>query len=202
LGDELEQARANANKVNQQLRDLRSEGKGKTTTEHRIGQQRLTDAETQFQVAKNRLEAERRAQGITHRQLYDRLRGRTPNAEMNRVAASRLSPYAAGSSADHVVPVIDIVEMPGFERLPPEMQGEILNSVPENTLGLDPRANYSKGDKLWSAKPGSRRYWSGSPDFGLVPPEIRQEMIRAEAGARVALQKAIDERLGKLGLSR
>jgi hypothetical protein len=98
-----------------------------------------------------------------------------------------------------VIPVIDIVKMPGFERLPPNMQTEILN-LPENTIGVDPRVNSSKGDKLWSAKPGSNRYWEGHPDFGPIPSITRDSMLQAEKNARAALQKAIQERLQKLGL--
>ena len=111
---------------------------------------------------------------------------------MNRAAAMTPSPYAPGLSADHIVPVIDIVELPGFERLPPNMQAEILN-IPENTSGLDLNVNLSKGDKLWSAKPGTSRYWEGYPSFGPIPAEARQAMVQAEARARIALEKAIKE---------
>jgi len=118
---------------------------------------------------------------------------------MNVVAARTPSPYAPGLSADHIVPVIDIVELPGFERLPPNMQAEVLN-IPENTVGMDLNANLSKGDKLWSAKPGTSRYWDGHPDFGPISAEVRYTMAQAEARARMALDKAIQDRLQKLGL--
>jgi hypothetical protein len=79
------------------------------------------------------------------------------------------------------------------------MQTEVLN-IPENTIGLDPRVNFSKGDKLWSAKPGTSRYWEGHPDFGPIPVEARQAMVQAEERAQAALKEAIRERLQKLGL--
>ena len=89
--------------------------------------------------------------------------------------------------------------MPGMDRLPPNMQTEVVN-IPENTRRSHPRVNSSKGDKLWSAKPGTSRYWEGHPDSGPIPIEARQAMEQAEARACAALEKAIKERLQKLGL--
>ena len=199
LADDLQKSKERANEANQRLKELEKQGKDKSTPEHREQQKKVTEAQGEFVKAKNRLEAERRAQGVSPRQLYDRLRGRTPNTKMNQAAAMRPSPYAPGSSADHIVPVIDIVELPGFERLPPNMQAEVLN-IPENTSGLEVNANLSKGDKLWSAKPGTSRYWEGHPSFGPVPADVRYAMAQAEGRARVALENAIRERLQKLGL--
>jgi len=199
LGDNLEKAKEQLNTANQRLKELEKQGKDKFSREHREQQRKFTEATDEYSKARNRLEAERRTQGISSRQLYERLRGRTPNAQMDQVAAMTQGPYGPGVSPDHIVPVIDIVEMPGFERLPPKMQTEVLN-IPENTSGLDPRVNLSKGDKLWSAKPGTSRYWEGHPDFGPIPTEARQVMVQAEARARAALEKAIKERLQKLGL--
>jgi len=199
LGDSLENAKTQLNNANQRLKELEKEGKARFTREHKEQQRKVSEATDEYVKAKNRLEAERRAQGISPRQLYERLRGRTPNVEMSRVASNTRCPYGPGESPDHIVPVIDIVELPGFERLPPKMQTEVLN-IPENTIGLDPLVNSSKGDKLWSAKPGTSRYWEGHPDFGPIPVEARKAMVLAEERARAALERAIQERLQKLGL--
>jgi len=198
LADDLQKSKERLNAANERLRELKRQGKD-SSREYREQQQQYTEAVDAYVKAKNLLDAERRAQGISPRQLYDRLRGRTPNTQMNVVAARTPSPYAPGLSADHIVPVIDIVELPGFERLPPNMQAEVLN-IPENTVGMDLNANLSKGDKLWSAKPGTSRYWDGHPDFGPISAEVRYTMAQAEARARMALDKAIQDRLQKLGL--
>jgi len=199
LGDNLQKSKEQLNAANQRLRELERQGKDKFSSEHKAQQQKVKEATDEYVKAKNLLEAKRRAQGLSPRQLYDRLRSRTPNAQMNQAAAMTPSPYAPGLSADHIVPVIDIVELPGFELLPPKMQAEVLN-IPENTMGLDLNANLSKGDKLWSAKPGTSRYWEGYSSFGPIPAEVRKAMAQAEARARLALEDAIKQRLQKLGL--
>ena len=81
--------------------------------------------------------------------------------------------------------------MPGFDRLPFKDQIEILN-LPENFMGLGKATNASKGAKSWAE-------WKGHSRLGKIPDETRAEMIKRETAATEALQKAIDERLRKLG---
>jgi len=156
--------------------------------------------------AKNKLDAELRAQGITPEQLYERLRGKTPNAEMERAAnaGGNTDPvygHTVGGkmSPDHIVPVVDIVKMEGFNRLPLDMQIEVVN-LQANSMGMDLRVNLAKGTKLWSAPKGSPRFFESCEGLGPVKPEVRVKMQVSEAQARQALRQAIDARLAKLGL--
>jgi Domain of unknown function (DUF4157) len=199
LGDNLEKAKTQLNAAGQELKNLEKQGKDRSTPEHKAQQEKLTEALNDYVNARNLMEAERRAQGITPRQIYEHLRDRTPNAQMYRVAATKPSPYGPGVSPDHIIPVIDVAEIPGMERLPPNMQTEVAN-IPENTIGVDQRINSSKKDKLWSAEPGTSRYWEGHPDFGPIPDEVRRAMAQAEVQVRAALEKAVKDRLDKLGL--
>ena len=52
-------------------------------------------------------------------------------------------------TADHVVPLAEITEIPGFACLPEEKQLEIANDK-DNLVGMCRSCNSSKQDKLWS----------------------------------------------------
>lgn len=204
LGEAVKAAKAKAAKAEAE-RQL-AVAHGKRAPQYLEADAKFQDELRRVVKAQNELEAAQRAAGITPDQLYDRLRGRTPNASMDLAAQAKgnIDPIyghvVSGSmSPDHIVPVYDIVRMPGFAKLPTEMQLEVLN-LAENTMGLDAAVNFSKGDRLWSAAPGSSRYWEGYSKLGPIDPVVRQKMIVEEAKARAALQKAIKDRLSKLML--
>jgi len=67
-----------------------------------------------------------------------------------RDAASGLLPRTGALHVDHVVPLNDIVRVPGFEKLRPERQLEIVNDV-RNLRAVDAAANTSRGDRSWYA---------------------------------------------------
>ena len=71
-------------------------------------------------------------------------------------------------SAEHIVPLRDIYDMPGFQALPKEKWVAIAN-MPANFIGLDLPVNESRGRRPWGE-------WPGHPRFGPVPPEVRREL--------------------------
>jgi hypothetical protein len=178
---------------------------GKKSQAYLDADKEFSAANEEFIKSRNMLEAERRAQGITHDQLYERARGKTPNTAMDNLANSKgnVDPVyghvvSGRLSPDHIVPVVDIVRIPGYEKLPPKMQSEVLN-LAENTMGMDPAVNLSKGDRLWSAAPGSPRYWKGYQGRE-IPDIVRRQMAQRETRAQAAVIEAIEQRLKKLGL--
>ncbi len=90
-------------------------------------------------------------------------------------------------SPDHVVPLNEIVQMPGFNKLTYEQQLEVVN-LKENIMGIDPRVNSAKQDTPWSQ-------FRGHSELGSIDPKIRVQLIQAEKDARAALEKAIKARL-------
>lgn len=91
--------------------------------------------------------------------------------------------------ADHIVPMKEIVDMPGFSQLSREQQIEVLN-LKYNFIGLGKTTNASKGAKNWSD-------WQGNSKLGEIPSDVRSRMLELDATAREALMKAIEERLKK-----
>ena len=91
--------------------------------------------------------------------------------------------------ADHIVPMKEIVDMPGFSQLSGEQQIEVLN-LKDNFIGLGKSTNASKGDK-------NQTDWQGHSKLGEVPSNVRIKMLELECSAREALMKAIEERLKK-----
>ena len=89
--------------------------------------------------------------------------------------------------ADHIVPMKEIVNMPGFSQLSREQQIEVLN-LKDNFIGLGKSTNASEGAKNWSE-------WQGHSKLGEIPIDVRSRMLELESTARDALKKAIEERL-------
>ena len=90
--------------------------------------------------------------------VYDNLRPKTPSQtarnEINtRKGRPRICVACKQSkrrlSADHVVPLAEIVEIPGFACLSEEKQKEIADHK-DNMAGLCKSCNSSKQDKLWN----------------------------------------------------
>ena len=91
------------------------------------------------------------------RPLYEIMRAASPSyasrvralAEASgRDAASGLLPRSGALHVDHVVPLNDIVRMPGFDKLRPERQVELVNDI-KNLRAIDALANTSRGDRSW-----------------------------------------------------
>jgi hypothetical protein len=91
------------------------------------------------------------------RPLYEIMRAASPSyksrAAVIREAGSRdavtgLAARTGALDVDHVVPLNDIVRMPGFDKLRPDRQLEIVNDV-KNLRAVDALANRSRGDRSW-----------------------------------------------------
>ena len=127
---------------------------------------------------------------------YSSLRKRTPSNDIRKMVnpeGTKIDPvygYATDVlEADHIVPMKEIVDMPGFSQLSREQQIEVLN-LQDNFIGLGKSTNASKGAKNWTD-------WQGHSKLGEVPSDVRSNMLELESSARTALQKAIEERLKK-----
>lgn len=128
---------------------------------------------------------------------YDDLRKRTPSDDIREAvqgpSGNRRDPvydYPVNRfEADHIVPMKEIVEMPGFSQLSREQKIEVLN-LRENFMGLGKSTNASKGARTYAD-------WAGHSGLGPVPPEVRARLLAEEARARQALQEAINRRLGR-----
>lgn len=138
--------------------------------------------------------AKEAAEGVVRSTDYSKLRQKTPTQKIrdsvNPPGPKRDPIYGFNVDkleADHIVPMKDIVDMPGFDRLTEAQKVEVLN-LRENFVGLSKSSNSSKGAKSWSA-------WEGHSRHGPIPPDVRKEMLKREERARQALQDAINERL-------
>jgi hypothetical protein len=89
--------------------------------------------------------------------------------------------------ADHIMPLKEITEQPGFDKLSFKDQVEVANT-PENFMGLGKASNASKG-----AKPISE--WQGHSKLGPIPKEAQKYLNQRDSIARQAIKDAIAERL-------
>lgn len=89
--------------------------------------------------------------------------------------------------ADHIMPLKEITEQPGFDKLSFKDQVEVANT-PENFMGLGKASNASKG-----AKPISE--WQGHSKMGPIPKEAQKYLNQRDSIARQAIKDAIAERL-------
>jgi len=127
---------------------------------------------------------------------YSSLRKKTPSNEIRKMVnpeGTKVDPvYGYETSvleADHIAPMKEIVNLPGFSQLSESQQIEILN-LRDNFIGLGKSTNASKGAKNWTD-------WVGHSKLGEVPSDLRSNMLELEGSARTALQKPIEERLKK-----
>jgi len=132
------------------------------------------------------------AVGITP-DRYDYLRSRTPDGARQTAVQRETTdaiygtPIQGTPEADHIVPMFEIVRMPGFNRLTADQQVRILNE-PANFWALDSRVNASKGNR-------SLRVWRGHPDAATFPPiqdADYQRLVEREDSARDHLRHQID----------
>ena len=117
---------------------------------------------------------------------------------MNRAAAIDAEPVRAGLSADHIVPVIDIVELPGFERLPPNMQAEILRTYRKIRAGSISMSTFPRGINCGVP---SRAPAATGKDIQVSVrsrPKRDRQWCRPKRAPGSLLEKAIKERVRKL----
>ncbi|MBB6716533.1 hypothetical protein [Clostridium gasigenes] len=127
---------------------------------------------------------------------YKSLRKKTPTNDIRKMVnpeGTKIDPIYGYKTnvleADHIVPMKEIVNMPGFSQLSREQQIEVLN-LKDNFIGLGKSTNASKGAKNWTD-------WAGHSKLGEVPSDVRSKMLDLDSSAREALMKAIEERLNK-----
>ncbi|MNJ38041.1 putative deoxyribonuclease RhsA [compost metagenome] len=128
-------------------------------------------------------------------EVYQKLRSRTPSKEIQAMVNEDIvlpmkDPALPGLEvtkpmhADHVVPMKQITEMDGFNRLTFDKQLEVLNHKP-NFSPLSETANTSRGAKTYEQW---TRYKKGGVD---VDPDFRGSMIERSAKLEVELQEMI-----------
>jgi hypothetical protein len=101
------------------------------------------------------------------RPLYEIMRAASPSYRSRaavikeagpRDAVTGLAARTGALDVDHVVPLNDIVRMPGFDKLRPDRQLEIVNDV-KNLRAVDALANRSRGDRSWHDWPQALVYY-------------------------------------------
>jgi len=132
---------------------------------------------------------------------YAHLRSQTPSPELREQfnpPGDKFDPVYGHKVdtlvPDHIVPMKEITQMPGFDELTPQGQLEVLN-LEENFMGMDPRVNSSKGARTYGGQ--GEGLWEGHPEFGPIPEDFRAAMKIREAELRIRLQEEIDARLPK-----
>jgi uncharacterized Zn-binding protein involved in type VI secretion len=127
--------------------------------------------------------------------LYQKLRARTPSKEIQTMVNEKVvlpmkDPALPGLEitkplhADHVVPMKQITEMDGFNKLSFNNQLEVLNHK-QNFAPLSETANTSRGAKTYEQW---TRYKKGNVD---VDPTFRSSMMERAAKLEVELQEKI-----------
>ncbi len=130
-------------------------------------------------------------------ETYNQLRKVSPDAKareaVNSGEGKKVDPvygYEVDKlEADHIMPLKEITEQPGFDKLSFEDQKAVAN-LSENFMGLGKPTNASKG-----AKPVSE--WTGHSKLGPIPEQAQAQLNRLDQIAREAIKNAISERLNK-----
>jgi hypothetical protein len=133
---------------------------------------------------------------------YDKLRSKTPSTAMQK-AVNQGEPVATPQNpvpdkflpgmyrtgplhADHIVPMKDIVNMPGFSTLTEANQANVSN-MNSNFVGLSESANKSKGVKSFAE-------WTEHKKSGTkVDKTQRKRMMQREKEEKEELKKLIEE---------
>jgi hypothetical protein len=138
------------------------------------------------------------AQTGISRELYQKLRTKTPSKEMQQmVNQGRQGVYRDPAlsgvmdsvlEADHIVAMKTITGMKNFLRLTQEQMLEVLN-FRRNFIGLTKAANASKGAKDWFT-------WTQHKRLGIsVDPRFAKKMQRKQRRLEYQLQQKINELL-------
>lgn len=121
------------------------------------------------------------------RPLYDILRPASPSFKSRNFtrreslgldAVTGRAPRSTKLEVDHVVPLNDIMRMPGFKELRPDRQLEIVNDV-KNLRTIDGLANSSRGDRSWHD-------WAQSLIHYDLPAILRMRALEDELRTYVA----------------
>jgi uncharacterized Zn-binding protein involved in type VI secretion len=141
---------------------------------------------------------ERTPNGITP-ELYERLRAKTPNSEIQKTVNKGVElpmddPALPGLQitkplhADHIVSMKTITEYDGFSQLTFENQVKVLNN-PQNFVGLSETANTSKGSKSFAE-------WTEYKKGNIkVDEAFRQKMMARERELEPILRQQIQDLL-------
>jgi hypothetical protein len=161
--------------------------------------------DVEFEAALRGEEAAIRELRGASRDPYQALRNASPSGRArDRVVgrargldqASGMAPRSGALDADHVVPLREIYDMPGFSRPDPqgrvlswEDQLEIANDL-RNLRAIDSSANRSRQDWSWGDWPGRHEHYA---------PDAIRRMVEEEVAAREYLRGEIDRRLARRG---
>lgn len=162
-----------------------------------VGRGGRVKAELQNEEAIARAAAKREA---AIEEAYDRLRPLSPGkhpmkAELNQQYGPFRDPaydidITGTYDLDHVIPLREVVEMPGFLDLTPSNQLAVAN-LPENLVRMSPATNRSRGDLRFSE-------WidKGHSQLGPVLSATRRRtLLNLERDAFRSVRGAIDYRL-------
>ncbi|MBG1241064.1 eCIS core domain-containing protein [Nostoc sp. NZL] len=160
---------------------------------------------SQIKNIEEQIQAEIRASRAVPPEIAKKLRDNSPNDELRKWVNDSSNPQVKFDpvtgkpidpvygrpvdrlSPDHIVPLEEIKQMPGFNKLTYQQQLEVAN-LRENIMGIDPRVNSAKQDTSWTV-------FKGHSEFGAIDPKVQAKLIQAEKDARAALEKAIEARL-------
>jgi hypothetical protein len=124
--------------------------------------------------------------------LYEKVRAATPSgkaaeAVLKRAAGvDQVSGKPSGNlQVDHIVPVKEIVQMEGFDKLDFETQKQIVD-MPDNLMSMEGSANASKGSRSW-------RDWPQWSDF-YKDAATKDKMIKIEDAVRAKIKAEIAKR--------
>ncbi|GIJ56273.1 hypothetical protein Vau01_037890 [Virgisporangium aurantiacum] len=126
--------------------------------------------------------------------LYDKMRAASPNSTAMRSVlggargldfATGLPPRTASLDVDHIIPLRELVFMPGFKDLSFDSQLAIVNDV-SNLRAIDSAANRSRSDWSWSEWPQAANHYG---DAELAKMRALEETLRAEMAGKIAALK-------------
>jgi hypothetical protein len=179
--------------LTRQLADLRKEQAAAPTTERtkaiKAMEAELKDLRGEARGFAGKLAKEEERIRKSNLSLYEKIRAATPStkaAELVLKRAMGLDQYSGKPSprltVDHIVPVKDIVNMEGFDKLAWEQQKAMVD-MPDNLVAMDRSANSSKGDRSWSE-------WTQWSEF-YTDPKIKNDMVARDTALRAKLQAEI-----------
>jgi hypothetical protein len=126
--------------------------------------------------------------------LYDKMRAASPNSTAMRTVlggsrgldfATGLPPRTGSLDVDHIIPLRELVYMPGFKELSFDSQVAIVNDV-NNLRAVDSAANRSRSDWAWSEWPQAANHYG---EAELAKMRALEEKLRGEMAAKIAALK-------------
>jgi hypothetical protein len=125
--------------------------------------------------------------------LYDKMRAASPNSASTRViiggahgldfASGKMPGSGLGAlDVDHIVPLKEIVYMPGFRDLHFDDQLALVNDV-KNLRAIDSKANRSRSDWSWADWPDRHKYYD---EPALAKMRALEDSLRTYLAGRIA----------------